>query len=372
MPDFDTPIPVLSGRTLVYQGLAQTDLDMANHKLLNLDDSNLEFGSAPPTIGPVAHQWLRSWNSTTRIWGISQPAFSDLSGGLTSDQQLAITQVGTITSGLWRGGQVEQNYVPRLERIRPPLGGVDMNQHKILNLADPSNPQDAVNLRYVNSILPGIQVKEAVQAAANNNIVLHGLRTIDDFPVQDGQRVLIKNQTDQTKNGIWICSAGADWYRALDSNMTDELLGAYCFVLNGTQNANTAWVQNNDLPDGLGTSPVHYVLFTTGGVGPPGPPGPGVPPDGTTGQILAKIDGTPYHTIWVTALYQPLGSVPTGGTTGQVLRKHGTGNYDTEWNWALPPGGLDFEFLAKSTTGPYGSEWVNLVPLLVPPDVPGN
>jgi hypothetical protein len=64
--------------------------------------------------------------------------------------------------------------------------------------------------------------------------------------------------------------------------------------------------------DGTTTGVVPGTL--TGSVGVPGPAGPGVPTGGTTGQVLAKIDGTNYNTEWV----DQSGAVVWGDITGTL------------------------------------------------------
>jgi len=61
----------------------------------------------------------------------------------------------------------------------------------------------------------------------------------------------------------------------------------------------------------------------TGSVGVPGPAGPGVPTGGTTGQVLAKVDGVDYNTEWVNA---------SGGVWGTIT---GTLSNQTDLQTAL-------------------------------------
>lgn len=69
-------------------------------------------------------------------------------------------------------------------------------------------------------------VSAPVVAATTANITLSGTQTIDGVSVVAGDRVLVKDQTDTTENGVWICQSDA-WYRATDWDQDGE-------VLNGT------------------------------------------------------------------------------------------------------------------------------------------
>lgn len=65
--------------------------------------------------------------------------------------------------------------------------------------------------------------------------------TVDSVTVVDGDRVLVKNQTNPIENGIWIAHSGA-WTRATDMDATDEVLGAQVPVVNGNLNDGTVWM----------------------------------------------------------------------------------------------------------------------------------
>ena len=84
--------------------------------------------------------------------------------------------------------------------------------------------------------------KERCVAATTANITLSGPQTIDDLPVIAGDRVLVKDQTTTSQNGIYQVNAGA-WTRTADADTRDELVSAFVFIPHGsTQHRNTAWV----------------------------------------------------------------------------------------------------------------------------------
>ena len=69
------------------------------------------------------------------------------------------------------------------------------------------------------------------------NLVLSGLPVIDGVTVIAGDRVLVKNQTDATENGIWVASSGA-WVRASDFNGVSDLVsGSVVAVIEGSLSA---------------------------------------------------------------------------------------------------------------------------------------
>ena len=67
------------------------------------------------------------------------------------------------------------------------VNGIDLANQKITNLADGTNPADAV--------LRGLDWKNSVKVATTANITLSGTQTIDGVAVVSGDRVLAKDET---------------------------------------------------------------------------------------------------------------------------------------------------------------------------------
>ncbi|MCX8492147.1 MAG: SusD/RagB family nutrient-binding outer membrane lipoprotein [Cyclobacteriaceae bacterium] len=83
----------------------------------------------------------------------------------------------------------------------------------------------------------------AVRVATTVNLpALSGLLTIDGVIVANGDRVLVKDQTAGSQNGIYIANAAA-WTRSADANTQAGLLGATVSVLEGTANITATFVQ---------------------------------------------------------------------------------------------------------------------------------
>ena len=124
------------------------------------------------------------------------------------------------------------------------VADVAVNNQKITGLADPGVAQDAATKAYVDSVAQGLNVHDAVAVATTENITLSGEQTIDGI-LTSADRVLVKDQTDPTENGIYVSAAGA-WSRATDMDGAEEVASSFVFVTGGTVNSNTGWVCTNE------------------------------------------------------------------------------------------------------------------------------
>lgn len=140
---------------------------------------------------------------------------------------------------------------------------LDANGFKVTNLADPVAAQDAVTKAYADALAQGYKWKDPVRVATTANITLSGAQSIDGVSIIAGDRVLVKNQSTGGANGIYLAASGA-WTRATDFDAISELVGASCFVSEGTTLGNTVWVNTTDAPITLGTTALVFVQ-TNGG-----------------------------------------------------------------------------------------------------------
>lgn len=125
----------------------------------------------------------------------------------------------------------------------------------------PTSNTDIANKQYVDAIAQGLSPKQAVKCATTANITLSGLQTIDTYTTLAGDRVLVKNQSTSSENGIYIAGAGA-WSRATDMDVWSEVPGAYTVILNGSANINTGWVCTASDTGTIGVTAMPWVQFS--------------------------------------------------------------------------------------------------------------
>lgn len=144
-------------------------------------------------------------------------------------------------------------------------GNYNANNLRILGVADPVADSDAVPWGAVKNLIAGLSPKEAVRAATTANITLSGTQTIDAVAVVAGDRVLVKNQTNASQNGIYVCATGV-WSRASDADAVGELkAGSSVFVAEGTVNGDSGWLISTDGTITIGTTPISWIQYTGAG-----------------------------------------------------------------------------------------------------------
>ena len=152
-----------------------------------------------------------------------------------------------------------------LDSLANPTGAVDLNSQRITNLADPTSAQDAVTKSYADALTSGLDVKESVKVATTANITLSGTQTIDGVAVSADERVLVKNQSTASQNGIYDCKAGA-WSRSSDFDSNTEVTsGAFTFVEQGTVNADAGFVLTTDGSITVGSTALSFTQFSGAG-----------------------------------------------------------------------------------------------------------
>jgi hypothetical protein len=150
------------------------------------------------------------------------------------------------------------------------FGGVDVNNQRVLNVASPSTASDGVPKSYVDALLQGLSWKQAVRAATTANGTLAtayaNASVIDGVTLATGDRILIKDQTTQSENGIYTVNAAGAPTRAADTDTGAELVNATVYVSLGTANADKAYTQTAGdavAPPTIGTTSLVWAL--TGG-----------------------------------------------------------------------------------------------------------
>ena len=132
----------------------------------------------------------------------------------------------------------------RLDQMAAPTGSVSLNSQTITNVADPVNTQDAATKGFVEATSQGLDVKDSCVAATTANITistaLNNGDTLDGVTLSTNDRVLVKDQSTASQNGIYV--VGSSPARADDLATGADAAGFFTFVEQGTVNADNGFV----------------------------------------------------------------------------------------------------------------------------------
>ena len=164
-------------------------------------------------------------------------------------------------------------------------GTVDVNSSKITSVSLPTAATDAATKAYVDSVANGLDVKASVRYATTANVAgtynngagtitagSNGAFSIDGQTPTAGDRILIKNQTTTTTNGVYTVTtvgSGSAAYvltRTPDADAASEITGgAFVFVEEGTANADNGYVFTHNGSPTLGTDAITLAQFSGAG-----------------------------------------------------------------------------------------------------------
>jgi hypothetical protein len=144
-----------------------------------------------------------------------------------------------------------------------------MNNNQISGLGTPTQSTHAATKAYVDSLSESLNVHDAVKVATTANITISTAlvagQVIDGVTLASTNRVLVKNQTTTSQNGIYTVQASGAAVRASDYNSVPEIeTGDFVFVTSGTVNASTGWTQTAVVTT-LDTDPITFTQFSGSG-----------------------------------------------------------------------------------------------------------
>lgn len=204
--------------------------------------------------------------------------------------QLRFTNDGSTVTALMIASEDTLTFVGENETAPMTL---EVDGGRVTGLAAPSVNTDAVNKAYVDGKLQGLSVRQAVKAASTANLDLANAvdngKSLDGVTLATNDRILLKDQTTLSQNGIWVVQADGAPQRPDDFASDSNVAATFVFVQQGTDNEDKGFVCTNDAPNAIvdktdGTGNLAFTQFSSAGGG----GGTITEVNGTGGQINAS------------------------------------------------------------------------------------
>ena len=150
-----------------------------------------------------------------------------------------------------------------------PATDIDAVSNNIINVATPTAAHHATNKGYVDGLIQGLDVKGSVRTASTANGTLSSDfangDSVGGVTVATGDRILIKEQSTGSENGVYTVNASGAPTRATDFDSNAGITaGAFVFVEEGT-NGDQGFVLTNNGTVTIGSTSLIFTQFSGAG-----------------------------------------------------------------------------------------------------------
>ena len=141
----------------------------------------------------------------------------------------------------------------------------------ITGIGSPSNNSDVAIKSYVDDAVAGLRNRTVAECASTANVnISNGLEagdTIDGVTLVAGDRVLLKDQSTATENGLYLAVSSGAASRDPEHDTIAELSGGMVVVNQGTANDNKIFLCTTDSDGSIGSTNITYVVVTPSNTG---------------------------------------------------------------------------------------------------------
>jgi len=248
-----TAVGVLNNRvdfSIINESIGTTQLTNAGVTNVKLANSTITLGSSTLTLGAT----------TTDIAGLTSLVVDDIT---INGQTISTTASNK---------------------------NIELSPHSTGTVTVPSGYKDRAgftdnslaNKAYVDSVSQGLDVKNSVEAATTTNLSAtysngtagvgatltfgSAVTTLDGYTLVNGDRILVKNQTNAFENGIYTRTSSTVFTRAIDADTSSDLSGGvFVFVEQGTLNGDNGYVFTHNGAPTIGTTNLPVSQFSGAG-----------------------------------------------------------------------------------------------------------
>ena len=148
---------------------------------------------------------------------------------------------------------------------------VSISGGSVTGLGDPSSSSDAANKNYVDQLIAGLRTRIVAEVATTANVDLsadlQNGDTIDGVTLATGDRVLVKDQSTGSQNGLYTVVASGTASRDTEYDTIAELSGQMVVVNQGSTNDNKIFLCTTNNTASLGSDTITFTQVTPSNTG---------------------------------------------------------------------------------------------------------
>ena len=148
---------------------------------------------------------------------------------------------------------------------------VSISGGSITGLGSPSGTSDAATKNYVDQAVAGLRTRTIAECATTANVNLsNGLEagdSIDGVTLVAGDRVLVKDQSTASENGLYLAVSSGAASRDPEHDSIAELSGGMVVVNQGSTNDNKIFLCTTDNTGSVGSTSITYTQVTPSNTG---------------------------------------------------------------------------------------------------------